>query len=316
MGHPAELQVAAVLFSVAIPVFNRAELLQKTLASVWRQTFSDFELIVVDDGSTDGTLEYLRSLNGRVRVFAQPHKGPGTARTRAAKHAKGEYLAFLDSDDLWFPWTLKCFAEVIKKFHRPAFIAGNVLDFHNEVELASIREMELQADGFMDYLASHENGYFAGAGMSVIRRDELLKTGGYTEQPINAEDHDLALRLGNSPGFVQIISPVTVGWRRHSGSITQNLQRSIAGSFYLIKQESRGCYPGGHARRIARRQIITRHIRPVLLACLREGKRREAWELYRATLSWHVRLGRVRFLTSYPPLAVFASFRSALRNFG
>src|SRR4051794_5139151 len=106
-------------FSVIIPTYNRLQLLKEALDSVWRQTFTDYEVIVVDDGSTDGTRDYLESLGDKLRFFVQPRRGPGAARNLAAQHANGEYLAFLDSDDLWFPWTLATFAEVISRHRFP-----------------------------------------------------------------------------------------------------------------------------------------------------------------------------------------------------
>src|SRR5947209_3603408 len=108
-----------MFFSIIVPTFNRVDLLIRTLTTVWQQTYTDFEVIVVDDGSTDRTLEYLYSLGERVRVFAGSNKGPGAARNVGINEACGNYVAFLDSDDLWFPWTLKVFAQIIKKYHFP-----------------------------------------------------------------------------------------------------------------------------------------------------------------------------------------------------
>src|SRR3954453_7371445 len=103
-----------MLFSVIIPAHNRVGLIGQTLKSIWAQSFTDFEVIVVDDGSIDGTVEFLRSLKEHVTVLSQRNRGPGAARNLGASHAKGEYLAFLDSDDLWFRWTLEVYAQVIR----------------------------------------------------------------------------------------------------------------------------------------------------------------------------------------------------------
>jgi glycosyltransferase involved in cell wall biosynthesis len=94
-------------FSVIIPAYNRRALLIETLNSVWQQTFADFEVIVVDDGSTDGTAEYLGSLGAKVQCVMQDNFGPGAARNRGLEIANGRYVAFVDSDDVWFPWTLE-----------------------------------------------------------------------------------------------------------------------------------------------------------------------------------------------------------------
>ncbi len=87
--------------SVIIPTYNRAALLCETLASVFAQTFQDYQVIVVDDGSTDDTPEQLRELGARVIVEHTAHAGEGAARNAGLDRARGEYIAFLDSDDLW-----------------------------------------------------------------------------------------------------------------------------------------------------------------------------------------------------------------------
>lgn len=89
-------------FSVIIPAYNRKDFLPIAVESVLEQTFSDFELLIIDDGSTDGTTERLRlSLNRAetIKYIYQPHKGVSSARNRGIKNAKGEFIAFLDSDD-------------------------------------------------------------------------------------------------------------------------------------------------------------------------------------------------------------------------
>jgi len=125
-----------MLFSAVIPTFNRSHLLQATLESVFAQTFTDYEIIVVDDGSTDDTQEMVKSYGKRVQFFCQENAGPGAARNLGVSHARGEYVAFLDSDDLWFPWTLAVFAELIDENTAPSILAAKVFEFRQERELA------------------------------------------------------------------------------------------------------------------------------------------------------------------------------------
>jgi glycosyltransferase involved in cell wall biosynthesis len=113
------------LFSVVIPTRNRRELLARALKSVRAQSSAPLEVIVVDDGSTDDTLEFLAT-QADVQVARSPGRGPGAARNAGAGLAAGEYLAFLDSDDLWFPWTLAAMAEAIDTHGRPAYV-GRIL---------------------------------------------------------------------------------------------------------------------------------------------------------------------------------------------
>jgi glycosyltransferase involved in cell wall biosynthesis len=95
--------IAPPLVSVVIPTFNRERYLRDAVASVLAQTYDRWELVIVDDGSTDGTRGYLETLgDGRIRPILGPRGGnPAAPRNLGARTARGAYLAFLDSDDLW-----------------------------------------------------------------------------------------------------------------------------------------------------------------------------------------------------------------------
>jgi glycosyltransferase involved in cell wall biosynthesis len=95
------------IVSVIIPTHNRAWVLAEAVDSVLAQTFPDYELIVVDDGSTDATADLLAGYGARLRVEVQAHQGVSAARNRGIARANGELLAFLDSDDLWLPHKLR-----------------------------------------------------------------------------------------------------------------------------------------------------------------------------------------------------------------
>lgn len=104
-----------VFFSVIIPTYNRLQLAMDAVASVLAQTMPDFEVIVVDDGSTDGTAAALRGLHGdRIRVVVQANGGVSRARNVGASLARGQYIAYLDSDDLWEADKLEVFHEAIR----------------------------------------------------------------------------------------------------------------------------------------------------------------------------------------------------------
>ena len=101
-------------YSIIIPAYNRAESVQQTLQSCFDQTFSDFEIIVVDDGSTDTTLAVLNDIqDARLRVVSQANAGPAAARNHGMRLSRGQYLAFLDSDDSWYPEFLEMSNKVL-----------------------------------------------------------------------------------------------------------------------------------------------------------------------------------------------------------
>ena len=119
--------------SVIIPAYNAESTIIETLESVFAQTFTDFEVIVIDDGSTDNTVAVIKELqDDRLKVFCYPNAGQGESRNRGACHATGEFFAFLDSDDLWradklesqyqaiINWTPPVDAEAVYQTRQPA----------------------------------------------------------------------------------------------------------------------------------------------------------------------------------------------------
>ena len=89
------------LVSAIIPTYNNASLVQEAVESVLKQTYTPVECIVVDDGSTDDTLHRLEKFGSKITIVRQAHQGPAVARNAGIRLAHGDYIAFLDSDDLW-----------------------------------------------------------------------------------------------------------------------------------------------------------------------------------------------------------------------
>jgi len=127
------------MISVIIPTFNRKKELIKALKSVLRQTYSDFELLIIDDGSTDGTREKVKKFLGdkRIKYFYQENSGVSCARNLGIKKAKGEYIAFLDSDDEFRRKKLEIQLEEMIKFDVELSICNSIEVQENEVEVFS-----------------------------------------------------------------------------------------------------------------------------------------------------------------------------------
>ena len=289
-------------FSVIIPTYNRAGLIGDTLASVLLQP-THCQVIVVDDGSTDGTPDVVATFGDRVTLLRQSNRGPGAARNAGLAVATGDYVAFLDSDDLWFPWTTATYAALIAA-HRPAFVAGKPLVFDGDPPTPAAAGPT--ATVFRDYLASGDQWRWWSASSFVMRTDALRAVGGWTNEWVNAEDADVALRMGSAGPFVQVTGPATFAWRRHDGSAMSVVGKTVAGINRLIDVEDAGGYPGGPARARDRRRIITTYARPLSLDLLRDGDPATGWALYRRTLRWHLSLGRWRYLAGFPLRAVTA----------
>lgn len=299
------------LFSVIIPTYNRSDLLEQTLKSVWQQTFRDFEVIVVDDGSTDSTNHVLDRFSDRLISVRQENLGPSAARNTGVRLARGEYLAFLDSDDLWFPWTLETYARAISEHAAPTCVMGAWSRFSSQEELA-VQKRSLIVRKFPDFLKAGQTPLFWGTNIAV-RAVEMIEVGGFCEAIRVFEDQDVGLRLGTCPNFVKIEQPITVAYRETPGSLTTSAEKSLEGILYVLDQEQIGAYPGGASRRHERRRYITFTVRSLSLGLLRTGHLRGAGRLYCRTMVWHVLLGRLRYLVGFPIACCVAALKTFLR---
>lgn len=289
------------LFSVIIPAYNCEHTLDETIRSVLSQSCKDFEIIVVDDGSSDRTPAIARA-HKDVRLLQQDNQGPGAARNRGASEAKGEFLAFLDGDDLWFPWTLANYRETIVT-HRCDFLSGTAIEFTERAP--SAHSGTLVTDSYDTYLTAGSRGLWIGTCGVAIRRTKFLAAGGFATNRANAEDSDLWLRLGDISPFVRVSQPFSFAYRRSPDSATGNHILSTTGAFSLLNNEISGKYPGGISRKHNRDCIIATHVRPVAVECARRGDIRNAWKLYWASARMQCRHWRVKFVLGAPLLFLF-----------
>lgn len=296
-------------FSVIIPVYNRERLIEKALDSVFAQTFDDFEVIVVDDGSTDQTAEVVRAHPSSVQLIRQENSGPGAARNTGIEAASGEYVAFLDSDDKWFPWTLSTYNTVIEENDQPALIGGTTHPFQDGDELLEVDKKSLVADRYPDFLDAAGEGEYISTNAAAARRSAVEDAGGFFSADLNAEDHDLAFRLGAASGFVQVRAPTLVAVRRHDHQLTGQIRKTWRGLMHLLDREVHGEYPGGRERQWERRYLLCQHTRSASLSLLREGYPKEAAMLYRRTFVWQLRFLRVRYLAGFPGVALWTMLR-------
>ncbi len=300
-----------------MPVYNRADIVDSALSSIAAQTLNAFETLVVDDGSTDGSVAVAET-RSFVKVIRQDNLGPGSARNLGVQNASGTYIAFLDSDDLWFPWTLQHYAFAIEKFDFPAFLTGNPFLFRDQSDLRRACDGHPRYRVFTDYFATTDQWLWHGVSSFVIRRDVLLSVGGFAEGRINGEDAELAMRLGTAKGFVHIANPPMLGYRVHQGNVTLDAEKSRVGLELLLEGERCGRFPGGSERATQRANIISRHVRPFAVDRARGGDATVALHLYAAVFMEAVRNCRLRFLFGLPLLALtgwfkrwFSQFRAA-----
>jgi len=110
------------MISVIIPVFNRSHYIGECLQSVFAQTTTDYEVVLVDDGSTDNLKGALKPYDGKIRYFYKENGGAASARNLGIKKCQGDLVAWLDSDDKWFPYKLELETEILKKIPDIGFV--------------------------------------------------------------------------------------------------------------------------------------------------------------------------------------------------
>ncbi len=212
--------------SVIIPTYNRVALVQEAVASVLAQTWQDFEVLVVDDGSTDHTVAALAPFAGQVRVVRRPSRGGvSAARNRGIAAARGQWLAFLDSDDLWLPEKLSrqwAFLEA-----QPGLLLCQTEETWVRRGVRVNQPLSHRKVGGDIFLPSLERCLVSPSAVLLHRR-LIEEHGGFDENLPAAEDYDLWLRLS---------------WRYPVGLVPEAL---------VIKR-------GGHADQLSRQWGLDRH---------------------------------------------------------
>jgi glycosyltransferase involved in cell wall biosynthesis len=300
-------------FSIIVPVFNRKSYLEAAIRSISRQTYQSYEVILIDDGSTDDTAEFVQSLGDSIATIRQANSGVSEARNHGARIAQGKYLVFLDSDDVLLPWSLQCYSDAINQFH-PLVISARTIEFRGEPPAPEeVNYQKPLVKVYDDYLANAENYSFVGASCIVMEADVFARSNGFATEMKAGEDYDLLLRVGVERPYAKIEAPVTVGYRLHPDNVSKRVDRLVEGSSNLLARESEGIYPGGRDRAFDRITVIGRVVRPVILASLQRGRVEDAWRLYRKSFWMHVRAMRIRFLVATAVFLFFAFARDATK---
>ncbi|WGF91291.1 glycosyltransferase family 2 protein [Aequorivita marisscotiae] len=186
-------------FSVVIAVYNKEKYIGDTLKSVLAQTFSDFEIIIVNDGSTDTSeAEILKFNDSRIRYFLQQNKGAAAARNAAIAKAQSENIALLDADDYWYPFYLEEQNRLLKKFSNQyvfataAEIIRNGKKFQNSY---SIKRIDNDAV-LVDYFEASQLDSVLHSSSFVVKKSVFDEVGNYNPEIKSGEDTDLYVRIG------------------------------------------------------------------------------------------------------------------------
>jgi hypothetical protein len=228
--HAGAEDSGVVTVSVITPAWNAAAFLAETLDSVLGQTFTDWEMLVVDDGSSDETPQIVSSYvqrDARIRLLRQANAGPSAARNHAMREARGRFFACLDSDDRWAPSFLAAQLEVFERHPDTGLVTANGYFLGGPFAGRPTRPL---GAGYpilpLTDLIANESAVFI---MTVFRREVFETIGGFDERQWRSEDYDFWLRAATA-GFRFRRNPTPLGWYRVRGnSLSRDRVQMIAG---------------------------------------------------------------------------------------
>lgn len=223
--------------SICIPTYNRKDYLKETLETVFAQTYKDYEVVIVDDGSTDGTDEMIAGMTENIRYFKQENAGDAAARNTLMKMAKGEYITFIDSDDLLYPDTVERLTNSVEHHNGKACGYGGYIRIdENGTELPTKQKKlpsgEITIPLFQQILV-HSCG-------SIFPRQALVEKDGFNSSLRVCSDYENWLELSTQYTFIAQDKP-TFKRRRHGNNLSvlsfDNLltEHNVLENFYYNK---------------------------------------------------------------------------------
>ncbi len=224
--------------SIIIPTYNRAHLIKRAIQSVLNQTYQNFEIIVVDDGSTDNTEEEVKNLNNqKIRYIRyNENKGAASARNTGIKVSRGEYIAFQDSDDEWFPNKLKRQMEVFKNAPLEVGVVytGGWLIKNNERIYRPLFTTK-QREGYIYKELLKGKGGFIAAPLAIVKKECFNRVGMFDERFSPLEDWELWFRISRYYEFKYIDEPLVTQYYTPN-SISTDLNAHIKARKLILEK--------------------------------------------------------------------------------
>lgn len=212
------------LISVVMPCYNAAPFLAEAVDCVLNQTYPNIELIVIDDGSTDGSLELLRDYGDRIKLLTQNNKGPYPARNEGLAHAKGEFVAFLDADDWWTP-------DALEKLHAALIGQDSDIAYCGWQNVGEVMQGEPYVPP--EYENEDAVAHFVrtcpwAIHAALVRRDLVSRLGGFSTRRYSSMDYDFWLRALSSGARIKRVPEVLAFYRWHgSGQVSAVKWRQV-----------------------------------------------------------------------------------------
>jgi glycosyltransferase involved in cell wall biosynthesis len=205
--------------TVVLPVYNHDRYVQKALDSLFAQDYSDYQIVAVDDGSMDDSLEILNRNRPRISVIETAHRGPAAARNQAIAATDSEFVAFMDADDLCSPERLRLSVDALDK--NGVDLVASALSFMDSAGNILPGGWRCPAEAHRDFWGALLERNWIGTPSVTVRRTALEAAGGFDESFFHAEDYDLWLRIGESHSLGFIDTPL-IQCRRHPSNTSMN----------------------------------------------------------------------------------------------
>jgi len=294
------------LVSVVIPVYNGEKYLKKTIESVLNQNYQNFEVVVVDDASTDSSLEIINSFikihPQKIRLIQHSkNKGcPAATKNTGIKNAKGKYIAFIDQDDIWKKEKLTKQIEIIikKKDLIANFANGYILNSENSKIIARqwphINQFPNQKEIQQRLL---KGNFILTSSCALVKKDSLIQLGGFDEQMKLADDYDLWFRL-SLIGNLSFINLPLFYWRYHKSSLSHNEEKHLKDLIYFYNKNLSliNCYNLDKKIITYYLAIYTTRLANFYLA---NKKTKRAQELYKQSLNYFPNQWAVKFMLKF-----------------
>lgn len=244
------MKTTSPMVSVIIPAYNAADFLPDAIASVKQQTFSDWELLIINDGSTDDTVEIVREYqkgNDQIHLINQPNQGVSTARNRGVEASQGQIIAFLDADDQWCSDKLDQHLKHLQSNPHVGVSFAQVEILHQTGEstgqISSSRLTHLQPEYFLSENPTSTTSNW------VIRKEVFIQVGGFCPEMSYSEDLEWLIRVRCTTDWqIAGINQVLTRYRTSSGGLSSQLYRMEAGWNQLVDRA-----------RIYAPQLVERH---------------------------------------------------------
>jgi glycosyltransferase involved in cell wall biosynthesis len=222
------------IISVIVPAYNAERSIIETIASVQQQTFLDFELIVINDGSTDRTLELLATVkDSRLKVVSYENSGVSVARNHGMAHATGEFISFIDADDLWTPDKLELQLAALQK-HPEAGVAyswtSNMSDEGKSFDFGHLPIFT--GNVYPELLVTN---FIANGSNLLIRRQAIESVGEFDPALSGCADWDFYVRLAARWHFVVVPKPQIL-YRQSSGSMSSKIETMEKENIFVIEK--------------------------------------------------------------------------------